>query len=59
MEALIAKLNGVYEAIDAELRLYSEKANAGDASASVHLANEARLRGEAHEITARLSRGDY
>lgn len=57
MEELITKLNATYAAIDAELKLYSQKANANVPSAKNHLDRAEALREEAHKITSQLCGG--
>lgn len=50
----IKKLEGLYAEIDAQLRLYSEKANNGDRSAMGHYDQAERLRFEAHALVSTI-----
>ncbi len=58
IEQLAADLESVYREIDAELKTYSDKANAGDRTAKSHYDRAEALRVKAHEITRAMASGD-
>lgn len=57
IEQLAADLESVYREIDAELKTYSDKANAGDGTAKSHYDRAEALRAKAHEITRAMASG--